>query len=103
MVLIGSDGMVDTTSMKAEGFVQEAKGRLKDTVGAISGDAAMQAGGKIDQLGGRAKHEFADLYDANESRLEAVAAFIQERPFVALGIVSLVGLVIGRLFFRKRG
>ncbi|MCX8667550.1 CsbD family protein [Acetobacteraceae bacterium B3987] len=94
--------MVDTTAMKAEGFVQEAKGRVKDAVGALSGDAAMQAGGKIDQLGGRAKHEFADLYDANESRLEAVTAFIQERPFVALGIVSLVGLVIGRLIFRKR-
>lgn len=100
---MGETDMVDTTAMKGESFVQEAKGRVKDAFGAVSGDAAMQAGGKIDQLSGRAKHEFADLYDANESRIEAATSFIQERPFVALGIITLVGLVLGRLLFKKRG
>lgn len=94
--------MADALGKKAEGLVEETKGRVKDAVGGLTGNAATQLGGKVDQLSGMAKQEFADLYDAHETKLEAATAFIQERPLVSLAIVTVVGLVIGRLFFGKR-
>ncbi|MDF7673917.1 CsbD family protein [Acetobacteraceae bacterium ESL0709] len=94
--------MVDSISTKAEGLLDEASGRVKDAVGGLRGDLGQQIGGKAEAFKGHAKQEFADLYDANESKLEAATSFIQDRPVISLLIVSIVGLVIGRLLFRKR-
>ena len=43
--------MADTTGTKAEGLLDEVKGKVKDGVGGLTGDTATQAEGKFDQLG----------------------------------------------------
>ncbi|GAJ28675.1 CsbD family protein [Acidomonas methanolica] len=95
--------MDDTTKAKAEGLLDEAKGRVKDAVGGLTGDAGLQASGKVDQLSGMAQQEFADLYEDAESRLEMATAFVQDRPLLALGIVAVIGTLIGALLFGRRG
>lgn len=93
---------MDTTKAKVEGLFKDAAGHVKDAAGDLTGDARLQASGKLEQLAGKAEREFADLYDANETKVEAATAFIQERPLVSLVIATLVGLVVGRLL-RRRG
>ncbi|MCQ9155289.1 CsbD family protein [Acidomonas methanolica] len=95
--------MDDSTKAKAEGLLDEAKGRVKDAVGGLTGDVGMQASGKVDQLSGMAQQEFADLYEDAESRLEMATAFVQDRPLLALGIVAVIGTLIGALLFGRRG
>ncbi|AOX20233.1 CsbD family protein [Kozakia baliensis] len=94
--------MSDTTGKKAEGLLDEAKGRVKDAAGGLTGDAKLQAEGKVDQLSGMAQQEFADLYDDAESNLEKATAFVQDRPLISLGLSILFGTVIGALFFGRR-
>lgn len=83
-------------------MLDEAKGRVKDAAGGLTGDAKMQAEGKVDQLSGMAQQEFADLYDDAESNLEKATAFVQDRPLISLGLSILFGTVIGALFFGRR-
>lgn len=92
--------MVDTVSSKAEGLLDETKGRVKDAVGGATGDLGTQANGKVDQVAGKARQEFSDLYDEHEDKVEAATSFIRERPVVSLAIASLVGLVIGRMMLK---
>ena len=49
---------------KADGTVDEVKGRVKQTGGAITGDDKMQAEGKMDELKGKAKKKVAEVRDA---------------------------------------
>lgn len=95
--------MTDATLNKAEGVVEEIKGKIKEGVGSATGDAGIEAEGKFDQLSGLAQQEFADLYDEGETKLEAAVAFVQDRPLVSLFIATVVGLLVGGLFFGRRG
>ncbi|QDH14780.1 CsbD family protein [Oecophyllibacter saccharovorans] len=93
---------MDTTNAKVEGLFKDAAGHVKEAAGNLTGDAKLQATGKMDQLAGKAERDFADLYDAGETRIEAATAFIQERPLVSLGIATVVGLIVGGLLRRRR-
>ncbi|MBR0559167.1 CsbD family protein [Neokomagataea anthophila] len=95
--------MTDTTATKAEGLLDEAKGKVKDAVGGLTGDAKTQAEGKFDQVSGLAQQEFADLYDEGETKLEAATAFVQDRPLVSVVIAAFVGILIGALAFGRKG
>lgn len=92
---------MDTTKSKVEGLFNEAAGHVKEATGNLTGDARLKASGKLDQFAGKAENEFADLYDASETKVEAATAFIQDRPLVSLLIATLVGLVVGRLLRRR--
>lgn len=48
---------------KFEGFAQEKKGDVKETVGNIRGDENQEAEGQGDQLMGKVKKGFADAKD----------------------------------------
>mgnify|MGYP003366282978 CR=1 FL=1 len=94
--------MSDTTKTKAEGLLDEVKGRVKDAAGGLTGDVGLQASGKVDQLSGMAQQEFADLYDDAESKLEVATAFVQDRPLISLGVAIVIGTIIGALFFGRK-
>ncbi|GBR50628.1 hypothetical protein AA106555_0280 [Neokomagataea thailandica NBRC 106555] len=94
--------MTDTTTTKAEGLLDEAKGKVKDAVGGLTGDASKQAEGKFDQVSGLAQQEFADLYDEGETKLEAATAFVQDRPLISVVVAVFVGIVIGALAFGRK-
>ena len=52
------------TTDKAKNTAQQAKGKLKETVGKVSGDDRLRAEGKADQVKGNVKQAGEKLKDA---------------------------------------
>ncbi|MHB0928106.1 MAG: CsbD family protein [Candidatus Nanopelagicales bacterium] len=50
--------------------IEEFKGRIKQAVGALTGDRKMRAAGKADEASGRAKHVVQDAADAAKSTID---------------------------------
>jgi len=53
-----------TTTDKAKNTTQQAKGKLKETVGKVSGNNKLRAEGKADQVKGNVKQAGEKLKDA---------------------------------------
>ncbi|GAN87648.1 CsbD family protein [Komagataeibacter intermedius] len=87
---------------KAEGIMDEGVGRLKDAAGGLTGNMGMQAEGKVDQLAGMARQEFADLYEEGEGKVERAVTFVRERPLFSLGIAAALGTIVGLIFMPRR-
>ena len=49
--------------MTDKGFTDQVKGKVKETVGNITGDSSTKAEGIIDQSGGKAKEIASDVKD----------------------------------------
>ncbi|GBQ28669.1 hypothetical protein AA0472_2769 [Acetobacter estunensis NRIC 0472] len=97
-----ADNSINPTEQKVEGVVDQAKGRVKDAVGGLTGDAGMQADGKVDQFAGMAREEFADLYEEGEGLIEKGVTFVRDKPLLSLGIVAAVGTFLGWLCLPRR-
>ncbi len=91
---------------RIEGSLRKGVGHVQDAVGGLTGDGETQARGKLNQAAGAAQDAFgkvkdqaADLYGDAFGRVEDVYAeiesFTRERPFAALGLAALAGLVVG--------
>ncbi|AQT04198.1 MULTISPECIES: CsbD family protein [Acetobacter] len=96
-----ADDKLKNLGTKLEGVADEAKGRVKDAAGGLTGDLGLQAEGKIDQLSGMAQQEFADLYEEGEGVVEKAVTFVRDKPLLSLGIVTFVGVLIGWLVFPR--
>jgi len=55
--------MSDSTNDRIEGGMDQAKGRVKDAVGGLTGDEQLQAEGKMDQAQGGLQEKLADVKD----------------------------------------
>ncbi len=51
------------TKQKAEGMMDEAKGKAKQAWGDVADDASTHAKGKVDEAKGKAKQKVADVRD----------------------------------------
>lgn len=49
------------TENKAEGKVDDIKGRVKDAAGGLTGDSSLQAEGKVDRVKGKAKDAIGNI------------------------------------------
>ena len=96
-----ADDKLKTVANKVEGVAEDAKGRIKDAAGGLTGDLGLQAEGKVDQFSGMAQQEFADLYEEGEGVVEKAVTFVRDKPLLSLGIVSVFGLLIGWLVFPR--
>ena len=97
-----SEDKAKTIETKAEGIMDEGVGRLKDAAGGLTGNVGMQAEGKVDQLAGMARQEFADLYEEGEGKVERAVTFVRERPLFSLGIAAVLGTIMGLIFLPRR-
>ncbi|ARW16614.1 CsbD-like protein [Komagataeibacter europaeus] len=97
-----SEDKAKTIETKAEGVMDEGVGRLKDAAGGLTGNMGMQAEGKMDQLSGMARQEFADLYEEGEGKVERAVTFVRERPLFSLGIAAVLGTIMGLIFLPRR-
>ncbi|MBE7729621.1 CsbD family protein [Komagataeibacter sp. FXV3] len=97
-----SEDKAKTIETKAEGVMDEGVGRLKDAAGGLTGNMGMQAEGKVDQLSGMARQEFADLYEEGEGKVERAMTFVRERPLFSLGIAAVIGTIMGLIFLPRR-
>lgn len=64
--------MNDETRTKAEGMVDEGKGRVKSAAGDLTGDNKKKAEGALDQITGKVKQGAADLKDKAEDVVDKV-------------------------------
>ena len=62
--------MSDETRDKAEGMVDEGKGRVKSAAGELTGDNKTKAEGELDQIVGKVKQGAADLKDKAEDAID---------------------------------
>lgn len=59
-----------TTEQRADGTIDEGKGRLKEAAGALTGDQDLKSEGKGDQLKGKVKKTAADARDTVKQGLD---------------------------------
>ena len=62
--------MNDETRTKAEGMVDEGKGRVKSAAGELTGDDKTKAEGELDQMVGKVKQGAADLKNKAEDAID---------------------------------
>ncbi len=60
------------TGDKVEGAIDEAKGKVKEKAGELTGDEETEGEGKVDQLKGKAEGVKGDVKDAGEKVKEGI-------------------------------
>jgi uncharacterized protein YjbJ (UPF0337 family) len=55
---------------RIEGSAEQAKGKIKETVGKMTGDAKLQGEGKADQIAGKTQNAVGGIKDAAKEALE---------------------------------
>ena len=94
---------------QVEGTATEFGGKVKSTIGDVTGDTKTQASGTVDQITGAAQRTYGKIKDtvANGAgsnvadQLEEVSAYIgdtvAERPITSLLVAGAVGYVLAML------
>ncbi len=80
-----------------EGVLKEGVGHVQDAVGGATGDLDLQAQGKLNEAAGGAQKTAGRAAGQAREVVEDVGALIAQRPYAAVGVAALVGLVIGLL------
>lgn len=84
------------------GAIDEAVGRVKDAAGGLTGDAKLQAEGKIDQLKGEAQQAMGDARDAIDAAAEttsdAAARAAETLRHTAETVKAKAGAVGGKVY-----
>ena len=55
---------------RIEGSAEQAKGKIKETIGKATGDAKLQGEGKADQVAGKAKNAIGGIKDAAKEAVD---------------------------------
>lgn len=77
-----------------EGTLQKVAGKVQDAFGGATGDAGIQAEGKVRQAAGMAQQKYGELLD--DFREAAVS-----NPAATLAIVAGVSFVLGAYWARR--
>lgn len=80
------------------GTTTDISGKVKETVGQVTGDSDTQASGLADQLSGKVQKTFGDTKETVAKTAAPLAdkarKFANERPFAAAALAGVVGLAI---------
>ncbi len=90
--------MVDEN--RIEGAARDFGGKIQDAVGGMTGDAATQARGKLNQAAGRAQNAVGSAADEARDLGEHLADAIRDQPLQAVGIALGAGLLLGWILRR---
>ncbi len=77
-----------------EGAARNIGGKVQDAVGGLTGDAGMQARGKVNQAAGQAQQMYGAAVDD-------LKTFTTEQPMTALLAAMGVGVVLGFILGRN--
>ena len=69
-------------------------GKVKETVGAATGDRSLQAGGMIDQVKGAVRRGMATGPDGQPEVVGRAKQFAKDRPWAAAALVGVVGMAV---------
>ena len=90
------------TDERIEGVVRKGVGRVQDAFGGLTGDAATQVRGKLNQSGWSGQDAFGQAREMGEGLLEDLEGYAKENPLPTLAVTLGVGLVLGLLMFGGR-
>jgi len=80
------------------GTATDLSGKIKEGLGAATGDTSLQGKGKADQLGGKTQQTYGEAKDVvgNTIRpvLDYARQFIHERPFVSAALGGVLGIAL---------
>ncbi len=80
------------------GAATDLGGKLKEGVGAATGDRTLREEGKADQLGGKAQQRYGEAKDAVEDTIrpmvDYVRQFVRERPFASAALGGVLGIAL---------
>jgi uncharacterized protein YjbJ (UPF0337 family) len=82
---------------RVEGAARNIGGKIQEAVGDLTGDAATQVRGKINQAAGRAQNAVGGAGDEISNLGQMVGDAVRERPLQTLGIAIALGVFIGFL------
>lgn len=89
---------------RVKGAAGNVGGKVKDTVGSITGDTQTKTEGKLDQMTGQAQNAYGSMKDEAREGVSTISAeldsFMSERPMTALLAAVGVGYVLARLMHR---
>jgi uncharacterized protein YjbJ (UPF0337 family) len=94
------------SDQQIEGLAREGVGRVKDSAGALAGDARLQAKGKLDEAAGMIQRTLGDVQGQAERLLDEVQvrgveardevdAFVRRSPWVSVAVAAGIGLLAG--------
>lgn len=85
---------------------RDVGGQIKEGVGVATGDRALEAEGKADQLGGQVQKGYGAAKDAvlngTGPLVDKARTFAKDRPFAAAALAGVVGLAILNTLRGKR-
>jgi uncharacterized protein YjbJ (UPF0337 family) len=71
-----------------KGTIEDVAGKVQDAVGGATGDAGMQAEGKIRQAAGKAQRTYGDT-------VESIRNVVVDSPLAVMAVVAGVSFVLG--------
>lgn len=111
------------TDNKTEGAAKVALGKFESAAGEVLGDAELQVRGGVRQAGGHVQEaagsvqetlgqvadqaraavsKASDVYGRASEGAHDAAQWVEEQPFVAMGLAAAVGLLAGLLIAERR-
>ena len=82
---------------RIEGAVRKARGRARDAAGSLTGDAKLQAGGKVDEAVGNLQGRYGQAADVARGTAGDVSQIVRAQPMTALLVAGGVGFLVGLL------
>lgn len=80
------------------GAATDLGGKLKEGLGAATGDKTLREEGKADQLGGKVQQRYGEAKDTIEDTLrpviDQVRQFVRDRPFAAAALGGVLGIAV---------
>ncbi len=80
------------------GAATDLGGKLKEGIGAATGNEKLRGQGKADQLGGTVQQHYGDAKDAVETTvrplIDQVRQFAHERPFLAATLAGVAAIAV---------
>lgn len=80
------------------GAATDLGGKLKEGLGAATGDKTLREEGKADQLGGKIQQRYGEAKDTVEDTLrpviDQVRQFVRDRPFAAAALGGVLGIAV---------
>jgi uncharacterized protein YjbJ (UPF0337 family) len=81
-----------------EGTVQDAAGKVEEGIGYAAGSPGARIEGKVRQAAGKAQAAYGRTAEEISAQIRDAT---QRRPFFALLMAGLVGMVLGRMTVRR--
>ncbi|HEX3918418.1 MAG TPA: CsbD family protein [Caulobacteraceae bacterium] len=93
---------LDDPEMQLAGDVTQAQGRVQEVVG-VAKDAlvksALEARDFVTDTAHQATDAVSDIRDSARGVIDTVNPFVRDKPYAALALAALVGLIAGALLF----